>query len=177
MVASVPLVPTFVRACAAKGYERRNRDTRGEGDMRCVLRCVVGTFVIVGLIIAGLVAPASAALPGRFEFSSVEAVSKWISNYRSKPDPSRLPAAVKVLSQLGAFKDQEAAGVHVGFIAGIIGANPAKAEDLVAKMAVAVAPADQWVIVRAIAFSGQADWKDLMRASAERMPSRKVMIE
>ena len=145
--------------------------------MRCVLRCVVGTFVIVGLVIAGLVAPASAALPGRFEFSSVEAVSKWISNYRSKPDPSRLPAAVKVLSQLGAFKDQEAAGVHVGFIAGIIGANPAKAEDLVAKMAAAVAPADQWVIVRAIAFSGQAEWKDLMRASAERMPSRKVMIE
>src|SRR6188474_747939 len=28
MVASVPLVPTFVRARAAKGYERRNRDTR-----------------------------------------------------------------------------------------------------------------------------------------------------
>src|SRR5712691_3896305 len=27
MVASVPLVPTFVRARAAKGYERRNRDT------------------------------------------------------------------------------------------------------------------------------------------------------
>src|SRR6478672_11252678 len=27
MVASVPLVPTFVRAGAAKGYERRNRDT------------------------------------------------------------------------------------------------------------------------------------------------------
>src|SRR6266540_2955196 len=28
MVASVPLVPTFVRVRAAKGYERRNRDTR-----------------------------------------------------------------------------------------------------------------------------------------------------
>src|SRR2546423_15605072 len=27
MVASVPLVPTFVRARAAKGYERRNRNT------------------------------------------------------------------------------------------------------------------------------------------------------
>src|SRR5262249_24314851 len=102
MVASVPLVPTFVRACAAKGYERQNRDTRGEGDMRCVLRCVVGTFVIVGLIIAGLVAPASAALPGRFEFSSVEAVSKWISIYRSKPDPPPRPAAGKVRSPLGA---------------------------------------------------------------------------
>src|SRR5262245_60404285 len=27
MVASVPLVPTFVRARAARGYERRNRNT------------------------------------------------------------------------------------------------------------------------------------------------------
>jgi hypothetical protein len=144
--------------------------------MRCVMRCVIGTFVIVGLVIAGLVAPASAALPGRIEFSSIDAVTRWISNYRAKPDPSRLPAAVRVLSQLGAFKDQEGAGVYVGFIAGIIGANRAKAEELIAKMA-SVAPADQWVIVRAIAYSGQADWKDLLRASAERMPLRKVMIE
>src|SRR6266540_7511200 len=32
MVASVPLVPTFVRARAAKGYERRNRDTSGRNE-------------------------------------------------------------------------------------------------------------------------------------------------
>src|SRR5712691_6295714 len=34
MVASVPLVPTFVRARAAKGYERRNRDTSDSACLR-----------------------------------------------------------------------------------------------------------------------------------------------
>jgi hypothetical protein len=133
-------------------------------------------YVFAVLIIIGFVAPASAALPGRSEFTSLDAVAGWISNYRAKPDPARLPAAVRALSQLGAFKDPETAGIYVGFIAGVISANPAKAEELIAKM-VPIAPADQWVIVRAIAYSGTPEWKGLLRKFEERMPSRKVMIE
>jgi hypothetical protein len=133
-------------------------------------------YVIAVLIVVGLVAPASAALPGRIEFTSLDAVSSWISHYRINPGPARLPAAVRALSQFGAFKDPEGAGVYVGFIAGVISANPDKAEELVAKM-FPIAPADQWVIVRAIAYSGHHDWKGLLRKSAERMPLRKVMIE
>jgi hypothetical protein len=132
-------------------------------------------FVIAMLIVVGLVAPASAALPSRIEFSSLGAVSQWISNYRARPEPARLPAAVRALSQLGAFKDPEGSGVYVGFIAGVIGANP-KAEELIAKM-LPVPPADQWVIVRAIAYSGHPEWKGLLRKFAERLPLRKVMIE
>ena len=40
-----------------------------------------------------------------------------------------------------------------------------------------VAPADQWVIVRAIAYSGHPDWKGLLRKFSDRLPLRKVMIE
>ena len=135
------------------------------------MRCVIAMLIIVGLV-----APASAALRGTIEFSSVDATSRWISNYRAKPDPARLPAAVRALSQLGAFKDPDGAGVYVGFIAGVISANPDKAEELIARM-LPIAPADQWVIVRAIAYSGHHDWKGLLRKFAERMPLRKAMID
>ena len=88
---------------------------------------------VIGGILVGLRAPASAALPNRIEFSSLDAVSQWISNYRARPQPAPLPAAVHALSRLGAFKDAEGSGVYVRFIAGVIGANPTRAEELVAE--------------------------------------------
>jgi hypothetical protein len=136
------------------------------------MRYAILVFTIVGIFAA----PASAALPRDAEFSSADAVARWIANYRAKPDPSRLPAAVRALSQLGAFKEPEGAGVYVGFIAGVLGANPAKAEELIAKM-LSIAPVDQWVIVRAIAYSSHPDWQRWLRKFAERMPLRQAMIE
>ena len=41
---------------------------------------------------------------------------------------------VRSLSALQAFKDTETSGAYVGFIAGVLGANPARASDLIAKM-------------------------------------------
>jgi hypothetical protein len=138
------------------------------------MRRVIAIFSIV----AGLAAPASAAatLPANFEFTSTDLVNRWVSNYRLKPQPVLLPAAVRALSQAGALKETEAAGIYVGFIAGVIYANPGKADELIGKMS-AIAPADQWVIVRGIAYSGHPDWKGLLQRAAERMPTRKVMIE
>jgi len=130
----------------------------------------------VAVITAALSAPAVAALPNSVTFTSIDSVGRWIANYRAKPDPMRLPAMVRALSQIGAFKEPEAAGVYVGFIAGVIGANPGKAEELVGKM-ITVAPAEHWVIVRAIAYSNHPDWKGLLRKFADRMPLRQVMID
>ena len=135
------------------------------------MRLLVAIFVVI----AGL-APAAGALPGASEFISTDAVSRFISNYRAKPDPARVPAAVRALGQFGAFKDADSAGVYVGFIAGVIGANPVRAEELIGKT-LPLAPADQWVLVRAIAYSGHPDWKGLLRKFSDRMPLRKVMIE
>jgi hypothetical protein len=136
------------------------------------MRCVIAVLIFF----VGLAAPASAALPRTIEFTSIDATSRWISNYRAKPEPARLPAAVRALSQLGAFKDQESAGVYIGFIAGVISSNPDRAEELIAKM-LPLAPADEWVIVRAIAYSGHHDWKDLLRKFAQRLPQRQAMID
>src|SRR5262249_13320719 len=139
------------------------------------MRYVIAVLIIVGFAVADLAAPASAALPTRIEFTSLDAVSKWISTYRTKPDPARLPVAVRALSQFGAFKDVESSGIYVGFIAGVISANPGKAEALIAKM-YPIAPVDEWVIVRAIAYSGHPAWKDLLRQVAPRPPPRQGVI-
>jgi hypothetical protein len=137
------------------------------------MRCAVAMLVALILTVD---AGATAAPPGNSDFPTAESVMRWINNYRLKPEPMRLPAAVRTMSALGAFKDVESSGVHVGFIAGVLGANPARAEKLAARM-LAVPDVDHWVIVRAVAYSGLPEWKDLLRRLADRMPTRKVMIE
>src|SRR3984893_17474632 len=133
----------------------------------------VPALLIVILIFA---VPARAAPSHLGELSTLESVQKWMYGYRARPEPGRVADAVRTLSQLGALKDPETSGIYVGFLAGAIGANPAKADELVAKL-FPVPPAEQWVIVRAIAYSGHPQWKHLILKYASRMPARKVMIE
>src|SRR6202795_482198 len=108
--------------------------------------------------------------------ASLGVVQQWIYNYRAKPDYAHVPAAVRVLFHAQSFKEPENAGIYLGFIAGAIGSNPAKAEQLVNSF-FPVAPEDEWVIVRAIAYSGLADWRNLLRKVEPKMPGRKVMID
>ena len=90
---------------------------------------------------------------------------EWIDNYRNKPEPSRLPDAVQALSESGALREPETAGFYVGFAAGVLGANPKEAERLIGKM-LPLPPADQWLVVRAIAYSGLPAWKSLLARTA-----------
>src|SRR6202012_2493642 len=108
--------------------------------------------------------------------ASLGVVQQWIYNYRAKPDYAHVPAAVRVLFHSQTFKEPENAGIYLGFIAGAIGSNPAKAEQLVNSF-FPVPPEDEWVIVRAIAYSGLPDWRNLLRKIAPRMPGRQVMID
>jgi hypothetical protein len=108
--------------------------------------------------------------------ASLGVVQQWIYNYRAKPDYAHVPAAVRVLFHAQTFKEPENAGIYLGFIAGAIGSNPAKAEKLIAGF-FPVAPEDEWVIVRAIAYSGLPDWRNVLRRVAPRMPARRVMID
>jgi len=131
-------------------------------------------FVISLLL---LMAPADAAVTPEIDpRASLEVVQRWIYNYRAKPDYAHVPAAVRVLFHSQSFKEPENAGIYLGFIAGAIGSNPAKAEQLVTSF-FPIAPEDEWVIVRAIAYSGLPDWRYLLRKLAPRMPGRKVMID
>jgi hypothetical protein len=120
---------------------------------------------------AATVAPPAAATA----HLSTDVILRWINDYRRKPDPERLPALVRSLGALQTFKDPETCGAYIGFIAGVLGSNPARAKRLVTDM-LAIAPADRWVLVRAIAYSGLPNWKDVLVSVGERMPERHAMI-
>ncbi len=107
---------------------------------------------------------------------SAEQLQRWMFDYRHKPDPMRVPVAVKAMARLGAFKDAESSGVYVGFLAGVIGSNPAWAEDLIARL-YPLPPESHWAVIRAIAYSGLPEWKRLLRNFAWRMPERRIMID
>ena len=124
-----------------------------------------------------LVRPAAGAVAPEIDpRASLGVVQQWIYNCRAKPDYGHVPAAVRVLFHSQTFREPENAGIYLGFIAGAIGSNPTKAEQLVNSF-FPVKPEDEWVIVRAIAFSGLPDWRNLMRRVAPKMPGRKVMID
>jgi hypothetical protein len=121
-------------------------------------------------------ASATVAAPEMDPRASLGVVQQWIYNYRAKPDYAHVPAAVRVLFHSQTFREPENAGIYLGFIAGAIGSNPAKAEQLVDSF-FPVPPEDEWVIVRAIAYSGLPDWRNLLRRVEPKMPGRKVMID
>jgi len=139
-----------------------------------VLSRAFAALIVAPLLLApaGAVPPPGVARPG--EFMSVSDVQKFMYEYRTKPSIARVPAAIKALSRFGTLKDPEGSGIYVGFMAGVIGTNQRKAEDVINKT-LPLTPQDQWVLVRAIAYSGHPDWKALMQEFVDRMPARAVM--
>ena len=130
----------------------------------------------LAIFLTALTPFAAEAAAGGGEFASRSAVIQWIDGYRFKPEPSRMPAAVKVLSESGALREPETAGFYAGFVAGVLGAHPKEAERLTARM-LPLPPADQWLVVRAIAYSGLPAWQSLLARTAARLPARSGMID
>jgi len=120
-------------------------------------------------------AGAAGKAPAVDPFASPESVMRWIDNYHLAPEPARVPDAVHAMSRLGLIRDLDSAGMFVGFLAGIIADNQADADKLIGKM-FPLPPEDQGVIIKAIAYSGVPDWKDMLGRFVERMPARKVLI-
>jgi hypothetical protein len=110
------------------------------------------------------------------EFYSSAEVLKWMNSYRSKPDPMRAATAIHQLSGFGELRNQESAGVYVGFAAGVLASNPAKATALVNKM-LPMPAEDQWLVVRAVAYSGIPQWRMLLTDIAPRVPARGPMLQ
>jgi hypothetical protein len=139
---------------------------------------VVGLSCVIGITAALLIGAGAASSATRLEeLASREDVLRWIDGYRARPDQASVRIAMKVLSERGALRDSEAAGVYAGFLAGILGSHPGEADRIVAQALSVLPGEDHWIVVRAIAYSGLPDWKALLRKFAARMPSRAVMIE
>ncbi|HKM88114.1 MAG TPA: hypothetical protein VJX48_05885 [Xanthobacteraceae bacterium] len=146
------------------------------GDLaESLRRATIGLLALLAAAIV-FVAPAVAVPRPNPPLNSTDAILKWINAYRANPEPDGLPVLVRALSQRQAFKDAETSGAYIGFIAGVLGANPDRAAELVAKM-LPIAPADHWVLVRAIAYSELPNWKELLATFVDRMPTRRAMID
>jgi hypothetical protein len=101
---------------------------------------------------------------------------RWIKTYRTKPEPMAAPLVIRGLSQHGALKEPESSGLYVGFLAGVLGANPKKAWPIIEKT-LPLPFEDQWFLIRAVAYSGLPEWKDHMRGLALRLPDRQEMVQ
>ena len=115
------------------------------------------------------------ARPASFE--GAEQLLHWIQTYRTRPEPQRLSIAFKTMSRLGMFREMEQAGLQIGFTAGVLGVMGT--EDPVAAIGrpFPLPPEDQPALLKAIAMSRDAQWKPILRALAERMPSRAALID
>jgi hypothetical protein len=109
-------------------------------------------------------------------FTSAERLMDWVSNYRNHKTPSRVPAAVHAMRQYGLFGDEEKAWFCTGFIAGVLGSNPKDGPALIPRM-FPMPDKEQAVIIRAIAYSGRPDWRDLLEKNAAKMPLRRPLID
>ncbi|MDQ4134715.1 MAG: hypothetical protein M3158_00885, partial [Pseudomonadota bacterium] len=57
-------------------------------------------------------APALAAPSRPAEVVSAETALRWINTYRTKPDADAVPGLMRFLSERGAFRDPDSAGVY-----------------------------------------------------------------
>ena len=128
-------------------------------------RALIVVIINIVFVITDLWPAAATQQLRTIDLMTPESVLRWINGYRQKPDPSSVPDVVKALSRMSAFKDPESAGPYIGFIAGVIGSNPERAEELIGKM-FPLPEENHWVIVRAIAYSAHPDWKHLLRVFA-----------
>jgi hypothetical protein len=136
--------------------------------------------MVLALLIAAALPSAAADRPAKERagaaFGKSEDVLLWINGYRLKPEPQRLPAAVKAMSAFGLIKDMDQAGVYIGFTAGVLGSEPENADKAIGAL-FPLQPEDQVLLIKAIAYSGLPDWKAVLGRFVERMPARKVLID
>ncbi len=99
-----------------------------------------------------------------------------MSNYRNHKSPSRVPAAVHAMKDYGLLADEEKAWFCTGFIAGVLGSNPKDGPSLIPRM-FPMPDKEQAVIIRAIAYSGRPDWRELLEKNSSRMPLRRPLID
>ena len=109
-------------------------------------------------------------------FTSPDQLMDWISNYRDHKEPARVPAAVHAMKDYGLFGDEEKAWFCTGFIAGVLGANPKDGPGMISKM-FPMPDKEQAVIIRAIAYSGRPDWRELLEKNTSKMKLRRPLID
>lgn len=116
---------------------------------------------------------ANAAPP---KFADPAKLDQWVTYYYRHPEPAAVVDAMLALGKQGAFKNAEVAAPFFGFLAGVLGKNPATAPATLRRLA--ALPADQQpVVVLGVWYSGLPDAKALLAGLAKDMPAQRGMIE
>lgn len=128
------------------------------------------------IVLVSLIAPVHAKSVTTSQSMPSEAGLRWMKDYREEPDPQSVPRLYRKLSESGRFSDPDTSGVYIGFLAGVIGTNPDSAKSLIEKL-FPLPFEDQWIIIRAVAYSGHPRWKELMLFLIDELPDRLLLIE
>jgi hypothetical protein len=129
-------------------------------------------FLFSLVVLAGVSGAEARPAPA---LDSMQASVDWINDFPRTRDVKHAPLAIKALSRHGGFRNPETSGSYVGFIAGLIGANPNQADKIIDAM-LPVRDEDQWAVVRGIAYSGLPNWKDVLRRHAHQLEGRPIMV-
>src|SRR5271166_1652152 len=103
---------------------------------------------VVAIVAVLLLSPQAISAPSpQANTSWPDAGLRWIKAYRTKPQPIAVPLLMRALSHQGVMKEPESSGVYVGFMAGVLASNPAKAWTLIEKT-LPLPFEDQWIVIR-----------------------------
>lgn len=123
----------------------------------------------LGFLLAAAVAHAQ-------PFTDVEQAGQWLTHYYRKPEPDRLPDALRILSAAGLLKPDKGASPMTGFIAGVLTAQPQSARALANRLS--FLPEDeQPVLLLGLWYSGVPDAKAVLKELATTMPAQSARIE
>lgn len=137
---------------------------------------VVVAFLLLGLFTAQPDAAKAATGTQTPVIGTSDQLVRWMNAYRQNPKPKLLPAAVQAMQELGLINDHEQSGLYIGFIAGVLGDNQLQAAKYIEQM-FPLGPDGQVVVIKAIAYSGLPEWRDLLAIAAEKAPARRVLID
>lgn len=121
-----------------------------------ITRCFAVVWASLILLAGSGLAPASAAgAKPAPQFQSQADILRYITHYRDEPTPQHLPYLVRAMAGLGLLEDTERAGVHIGFVAGVLADNQVDAERLVREM-FPLPPASQVAVIKGARLFGAA---------------------
>ena len=118
------------------------------------------------------IAPAIAA-PA---FQSQEELSSWFTFYYLKPEPNRVPDAIKYMSEAGVFDNRNAIPPMFGFLSGVFRDNPEKVSGLVNELS-SLKEQDIGVVVLGLWYAALPDSQRAAYALINKHPQLKSQFE
>jgi hypothetical protein len=108
-------------------------------------------------------------------FTDPEQAGQWFTYYYLKPEPERIPDALRTMSAAGLLKPDKGAAPVTGFLAGVLAARPQGARALAQRLS--FLPEDeQSVLLLGLWYSGIPDANSILKEISAAMPGHEGRI-